>query len=209
MIDIHSSHFFVPTKEFRRLTILLTMYHHPHLSQHAIASNTNLSSAMVNQYVKDFIKDKLIKVTKRNKRDRNYSLTSSGQQLLFSLLMNCSAEIVQLYAQAKQELVEKFSRIFHNDDQHRIVLFGGAETAAMVIQAVHNFSNAQIIGIVDNDSAKWGKTFEGLTIKSPAKIDEMKPTTIIIASFAKQDEIYQTIKDDIPEHINIVKLSSI
>ena len=164
---------------------------------------------MVNKYVRELVRDKLIKVSNRNKRDRDYSLTVRGKTLLFSLLMNCSAEIVQLYAQAKQELVKKLSTFFSDGIKKRIVLFGGAETAALVIQAIHNFPNAKIVGIVDNDQRKWGNTFEGFTINSPAQITTLNPSAIIIASFAKQDEIYQSIKDEIPEYIKIVKLSSI
>jgi predicted transcriptional regulator len=209
MININSSAFFLPTKKFRRLTILLTMYHEPHLSQQAIAKSANLSSAMVNQYVKELARDKLIKVTEINKRDKDYSLTAKGRRLLFSLLMNCSAEIVQLYAQAKQELVEKLSFFFSSNPNQRIVLFGGAETAAMVIQAVHKFPHAEIIGIVDNDQSKWGQTFEGITIQSPDTITSMEPDTIIIASFARQDEIFASIQDTVPQDINIIKLSSL
>lgn len=209
MIDLTSSSFFLPTKEFRRLSILLAIYHEPRLSQHLIAAKAGLSSAMVNRYVREFEKNGLIEVTSRNRRDRDYGLTEKGRSVLFSLLMSCSAEIVQLYAQARQELVKKFSRLFSTEKQQRIILFGGSDTAAMVIQAVNKFPEADIVGIVDNDSEKWGSTFEGYRIQSPDVISDLNSNTIIIASFAKQDEIFESIRHLAGEGLKIIQLASL
>ena len=209
MIDLANSQFFLATKEFRRLAILLAINHTPNLSQQAIAISANLSSAMVNNYMKDLVREGLVQVANRNKRDRDYLITDSGRQKLFSLLMSCSAEIVQLYAQAKDELVKKFSKLFSDGNAHRVVLFGGSETACMVIQAIYKFPQAEIAGIVDNDSAKWHTHLEGHTITSPDSLTNLSPDTVIIASFARQDEIYESIKKLKDQGINIVKLSSL
>ena len=209
MIDLAKSHFFLATKEFRRLAILLAINHSPNLSQKAIAQSANLSGAMVNNYMKELIREGLVKVARRNKRDRDYLITDSGRQKLFSMLMRCSAEIVQLYAQAKDELVEKFAKLFIDGNPHRVILFGGAETACMVIQAIHLFPQARIVGIVDNDSTKWNTRLEGYTITPPQSLKSISHDTVIISSFAKQDEIYASIRKLADQGINIVKLSSL
>ncbi len=209
MIDLANSQFFLATKEFRRLTILLAINHTPNISQQAIAKCSNLSGAMVNNYMKELVHEGLVLVTNRNKRDRDYLITDRGRQKLFLLLMRCSAEIVQLYAQAKNELLVKFTNLFSDRKPHRIVLFGGAETACMVIQAIHRFPQAEIAGIVDSDSKKWNTSLEGHTITPPDSISTLSPDTIIISSFARQDEIYASIKNLSKKGINIVKLSSL
>ena len=209
MIDLANSQFFLATKEFRRLAILLAINHTPNLSQQAIARSANLSSAMVNSYIKDMVREGLVRMARRNKRDMDYLITDNGRKKLFALLMRCSAEIVQLYAQAKDELVNKFSKFFSDGNTHRVVLFGGAETACMVIQAIHLFPQAEIVGIVDNDNAKWNTLLEGYTITPPQSLTTISPDTVIISSFAKQDEIYESINKLTDQGINIVKLSSL
>ncbi len=179
------------------------------ISQQAMAMQSNLSSGMVNRYVHELEEAKLIKIENRNRRDKKYSLTPKGQDKLFRLLMLCSAEIVQLYAQARQELIEKFAKVFRPEGSCKVVLFGGSETAAMVIQAIHNFPDATIAGIVDNDPAKWGKILEGIRITPPESISDIRPDFIIIASFARQDEIFESIKHLSEQQINIIKLSTI
>ena len=209
MINLANSQFFLATKEFRRLSVLLAINHSNHISQHGIAKSAGLSSAMVNNYIKELVQENFIEVLRLNRRDNDYRLTTRGRRKLFSLLMQCSAEIVQLYAQAKNELVEKFERLFNNGVKHKVVLFGGSETACMVIQAIHRFPQAEISAIVDNDETKWGTMLEGYSITSPEHLPSINPDTIIISSFARQDEIYSSIKELAGRDIKIVKLSSL
>jgi len=209
MISLESSIFFLPTRDFRRLSILLAIYHEPCQSQMSIARRSGLSSAMVNTYIHELVENEIIKISPINKRDFEYSLTEAGRELLFSLLMECSAEIVRLYAQAKQELVKKFTHFFDKNKKMHIVLFGGAETAAMVIQAIHNFPNVELVGIVDNDPQKWGTKLEGLEISPPKSLSAINPDAIVIASFAKQNEIFESIRHLEAKGIAIIKLSSL
>ncbi len=209
VISLNHSHFFLPTTQFRQLAILLAVHHEPNLSQHRIAAQCHMSSAMAHQYIRTLHKKELILVQARNKRDRAYRLTDSGRQWLFSLLMRCSAEIVQLYAQAKVELIEKFSKLFGNQPGSRIVLFGGSETASLVIQALHQVPAVTIAGIVDNDPSKWSTCLEGIPIQSPDNLEGLDPTAIVIASFAKHKEIHDSIRHLENKGITICTLASI
>ncbi len=201
--------FLTPTRKFRILSILLTVYHHPAVSQHKIARSTSLSSAMVNTYIKELATGGLITLTSRNNRDLNYSLTASGKESLAALLADYSAEIVQLYTQAKNEIVQRLAAFLKPGQKTRLILFGASETCELVLRALENFPQAEVVGVVDSNTAKQNTVFHGHLISAPQRIRELAPDSVIITSFAKQDEIFDSIRSLENEGIAIQKLATI
>jgi spore coat polysaccharide biosynthesis predicted glycosyltransferase SpsG len=66
-----------------------------------------------------------------------------------------------------------------------------------------------IIGVVDSDGAKQGRIFNGLEIRSPEDIKEIRPDAVVITSFGRQEEIYQQVRTIAGDRIKIRKLSDI
>ena len=89
-----------------------------------------------------------------------------------------------------------------------MVLFGAAETAEVVYAAIRS-SSLKVIGVVDSDTCKQGKTFEQLTIQSPAVIKMLNPDAIIVTSFGQQEEICRTIQALVGDAVPIKRLSTI
>lgn len=209
MISIDRSAFLLPTKAFRRLTILLTLNHSPRISQHKIAQETKLSSAMVNSYIRELVANGLIKISNRNNRDCNYQLTIAGKKELTRLLMEYSAEIVQFYAQTKNELSARVAMLLNGGEETRIVLYGASETCELVLRAMENFPQATVAGIVDSLPEKHNTLFHGFTIRKPKDIAALKPDWVLITSYAKQDEIYKATKHLEKKGILIHRLATV
>ncbi len=201
--------FLIPTKRLRRLSILLTIYHKPKISQHRIAAKTGLSGSMINGYLKEMKDRGMIKTTLRNRRDREYHLTSRGTEYLAGLLSAYSAEIVRLYSHAKREMTSRLEEGLRDMSRCKVVLFGGSETADLVLRAIRDLPNADIVGVVDNDSQKWGKTLNGHVISPPSRIEGFRPDVIVIASYGKQEEIYRSIRHLKESGTKILKLSTL
>lgn len=209
MINIDRSTFLLPTKAFRRLTILLTIHHSPSISQHKIAQETNLSGAMVNSYIRQLTAENIVTVTSRNNRDCNYQLTTQGKDELTSLLMGYSAEIVQFYAQTKNEISERIAALINGKKQTRFILYGASETCELVLRALENFPQVKVVAIVDSVLQKQGESFNGFTIKNPEEIAAIKPDCVLITSYAKQDEIYNSTKHLEKAGIKIRRLTTV
>ncbi|MFZ5758407.1 MAG: winged helix-turn-helix transcriptional regulator [Thermodesulfobacteriota bacterium] len=209
MINIDHSAFLLPTKTFRRLTILLTIHHAPRISQHKIAQETHLSSSMVNSYIKLLTTKGLITVSSRNNRDCNYQLTPQGKNELASLLMSYSAEIVQFYAQAKNEISNRIKTLLNGRQQLRFVLFGASATCELAMRALENFPQVEIAGIVDSQPGKQGEQFNGFTVQKPNAITSIKPDCVLITSYAKQDEIYDATKHLEKNGITVQRLTAV
>lgn len=104
MIKQLNSEFLAPTKKLRRLSVLLTIENNSSMSQHAIGKLACLSSAMVNNYIKELQRDGLIIIAGNNNRTQTYHLTDSGKKEFRELLHSYSEELVNIYGNAQHEL---------------------------------------------------------------------------------------------------------
>ena len=107
MIKPFGAHYLSPTKEFRKLSVLLSIHHTPEISQHAIGKHAHLSSSMVNNYIKQFKAEGLITVTGETNRTQRYHLTRDGHRVLKESLLAYSTGELKLdlsFILAKQGL---------------------------------------------------------------------------------------------------------
>ena len=184
--------FLHPSPEFRELMILLEIEKNHTQSQNLIAEKVGIVPAMVNRYIKGFVRKNMIKVNGLSKRKMTYHLTEQGLSRRNSLLFNYMNETIWLYKNAKTE----FGRVltdFLEQKIKKIVLYGAGETAEVVFNSARALG-FKIIGIVDSDPGKQGKEFMGMEIESPKNIEKIAPEGIIITSFGFSNDIYSEIK---------------
>ena len=207
MINTYNSKFINPTKHSRRLSVLLSIHKEPHTSQHKIAKNTDLSSSMVNNYIKCLQEEGTITVHGKTNRSKSYHLTSCGRNELRDSLLAYSSEIVQLYGAVKREITQILNG-FYQENIRTLVLFGVAETAEVVFAAI-KASHLVVIGVVDSDPAKQGKSFNGMIVQEPEKLEQINPDAVVITSFGKQEEIYDRIRQLVGGKIKVKKLTDV
>ncbi|WP_319409709.1 MarR family transcriptional regulator [uncultured Desulfosarcina sp.] len=207
MIQASQLKFIRPTKQSRLLSVLFSIYEEPDGSQHKIAANTNLSSSMVNNYIKWLKQEGFVNVSGKTNRTQQYHLSDAGRIMLRKSLLDYSAEIVRLYGTVKEE-ISNILKGFYNEGIRTVVLFGVAETAEIVYAAAKR-TPLVIIGVVDSDGSKQGRIFNGLEIRSPEDIREIRPDAVIITSFGRQEEIYRQVRAISGDKIKIRKLSDI
>jgi predicted transcriptional regulator len=207
MLKSFESKYLLPTKEYRCLSLLYAIHNEPKSSQKTIGEKTNLSSAMVNNYIKCFKSSGLITVSGKTNRTQSYHLTEEGERNLAQSVLSYSSEIVQLYAAVKCEIKGMLNG-FYAEDVRTVVLFGAADTAEVVYAAIKE-TQLVVIGIVDSDVSKQGKVFNGLIIQKPDQILTIKPDAVLITSFARQEEIFDQIKHVVGDSIHIKKLSDV
>jgi len=198
--------FFKPSPFFNRLLILSAIEENPAISQHTLAHGVGITPTMVNSYIRDLEKRRLITIKGATNRTMSYNLTARGLREKMSLLVAYNLETTGLYIDAKQEFARRLQEIY-DEGIHRAVLFGAGETAEIIYNASKSLA-LEIIGIVDNDPVKQNKLFGNLTVSHPSCIERMKPDGIIIASMGRQDEIYAQIKPLETRGIRVKKMGS-
>lgn len=207
MIQPFDSKYLTPTKKFRRLSVMLAIHNTPKISQHKIGQITHLSSSMVNNYIKKLQQKGDITVNGKTNRTLSYHLTSSGHNQLTSMLLEYSAEIIQLYATTKREVSERL-RSLKEEGISKVALFGASETAEVVYTAIKHIP-LTVSAIVDSDPSKQGKQFNGLVIQKPEILKSIVSDAIVITSFARQEEIYKEIIQLVGEGVKVKKLSDL
>lgn len=207
MIQTDKAAFLNPTKEFRRLSILLAIQGAPEISQHKIAKLVGLSSSMVNVYIRQFQQERLIRVSGATNRTQRYHLTPDGQSKLMDFLLSYSAEIIRLYGAAKQEIAKKLNTIDRTSIRN-LALFGAAETAEVVCAAIKG-TPFEITTVVDSDPLKQGKSFNGITVRDPESLRESMADAVVITSFGKQEEIYRCIQRVLGDSLTVIRLSEL
>lgn len=205
MITLLSSTYFSPNKALRKLALLFAIHEGPQVSQHAFGKMVHLSGSMVNNYIKLFRNEGLIKVRGKTNRSQSYHLTEEGGRVMRQSMLSYSAEIVQMYGAVKRELSVILNR-FYEEGIRTVVLFGAAETAEVVHAALKD-TGLVMIGVVDSDVSKHGKPFNGLIIKSPDTLLDIAPDAVIITSFGRQEEIFESIQKIVGSQMVIKKLS--
>ncbi|WP_155302836.1 winged helix-turn-helix transcriptional regulator [Desulfosarcina widdelii] len=207
MINASPLKYLNPTKQLRLLSVLYCIYENPSGSQHKIASRTDLSSTMVNNYIKWLKQEGVVTVSGKTNRTQQYHLSEKGHVMLRQSLLDYSAEIVRLYGTAKKEISNILDG-FYREGIRTVVLFGAAETAEIVYAAAKRTGLA-IIGIVDSDEDKQGRIFNGQEIKAPQDISGIEPDAVVITSFGRQEEIYQQVRSIVNNSTQVKRLSDI
>jgi DNA-binding MarR family transcriptional regulator len=207
MIELFESKFLAPKKSFRRLSVLMAIHNFPEISQRKVGGIACLSSSMVNNYVKELQKQELITVTGDTNRTCEYYLTAKGRDELLSLLISYSAEIIRLYAEAKEEIVRRLRQI-REDGVRSVALFGASSTAEVVSAGI-NEVQLNVVGIVDSDLKKQGNRFGGLVIQPPEALRGMDVDAVVVTSFGRQEEIHDFIRRFVDTKIRVLKLSNL
>jgi predicted transcriptional regulator len=207
MLTAIHSNYLNPTKRSRRLSVLMSIRNEPSASQHKIAKCANLSSSMVNNYIKCLKAEGVITVSGKTNRTQSYHLTPDGQNELRESLLAYSSEIVQLYSAVKCEVTQIMDG-FYQEGIRTLVLFGVADTAEVVFTAIKN-TPLIVIGVVDSDPAKHGQPFNGLIVQQPPKLEEISPDAVVITSFGQQDEIHECIRELVGDKIKVLKLTEV
>ena len=194
-----------PSKTSRMLALLENLNSDPTLSQAELAQRCALSGAMVNKYLKEIRDTRLMQVKPVNGKSFAYHLTDEGDQKRRLLLEEYSTELVQIYSALKNVIRDKI-RTLRKENQKRLVLFGASETCEIALSAIRDI-DVRVLALVDNDPAKHGQNFSGHIISSPVVLEQLSFDTVLITSFARQQEILTQISPIARKHnFNIARL---
>jgi len=186
------SKFLLPSKDLRTLHVLIEIANQPDLSQHQLARRVKLSSSQVNNYVKELKAKGLVDIRGNTNRTYRYFLTPEGEREKETALIAYSVDVIQLYGRVKRELAKKIQQVV-NEGIKTAVLFGAAETGEVVLAASKE-TELKVLGISDNDPQKHGKRFGDFTVISPLEIERLHPDGVLVTSFGKMDEIFESLK---------------
>lgn len=185
--------FFKPNKELRTLTIMEILSREDSISQQELGERTNMSGAMVNQYLKQLLEEQCIRYIPRNQKCYDYKLTSEGDERRRRTLERYFADIVRSYAEIKSLIRQDLDELAERG-MVRLALHGASETCEVTIAAMRD-SDCSVVALLDKDPAKHGQEFMGHRIQPPEALKELDYDAVLITSFGRQQEIYEDLVD--------------
>ena len=184
--------FIKPTRDYRELRILNEIEKDSQTTQRILARAAQISLTVLNEYLERLVNSGWVEIEAKSSRNYLYRITSLGRVRRNELFFAMSREVIQFYGQVKAEFSHRL-RSHQNSGVSRVVFFGAAETGELVFNA-SNELGLEVIGIVDNDPERQGKTLGGMKIQSPDMIESLKPDAVIVTSFGHIEEIEEQVK---------------
>lgn len=186
--------YFRPTKLYKEYLILEMIHNNRHVTQREMSRLSSASVSMVNMYLDEYEAAKYIRREKNSTRDVEYFLTKSGVERMRVLNIRYLMESQLIYRNAKAQIMNFLNLIIKKGIKD-IILYGVGEVADVIIETIYQDKTIpiNIVGLIDDDITKQGKTIHGVDIDSINMIDEINHELIIISTYTSFDLIYKKL----------------
>jgi len=87
----------------------------------------------------------------------------------------------------------------------RPIIIWGAGNYTMRLLKDSPLGKCNIIGFIDNDSKKWGKTIKGIPVSPPVKLEKLEGTIVICAALYGDDILAQIKTMDVNNKVILLK----
>jgi len=178
----------LPGRLIRELVLMLEIDRDPAISQSKLAVKAGLAPFMVNNYIRRMSNEGYLNKEGASRRRTTYHLTSRGRSRITELMRRYSIETVRLYKYAKGEFRRRLWERFGSRPGLRIVLYGAAETGELAYQVCFEMGH-KVVGVVDSDPSRQGKTMFGCRVANPEELDNMGADAVLISSLGHAEEI--------------------
>ncbi len=177
------------SEKHRSLQILTELAGNDSLTQRDLSRRLGIALGLVNSYIKNlmskgFITDKAIPP-----RRYAYFLTPKGFAEKAHLTYNLLQDYTRIYREARTNFKLLFAGL--EAEGARTVIFAGADEVAEIAFLTLQETALELAGVVDEEKA--GETFFGRHIEPINSVHSLNYDRIVVASYLKREEIYNTL----------------
>jgi DNA-binding MarR family transcriptional regulator len=186
--------FFKPTPLYKEFMILDLIEKNKDITQREMADEIGVAVSMINGYLDEYEKKKLIRRKKHSSKTVEYHITKKGVERKKVLNIGYLNSTHQLYESALSGL-EDYLKEIEEKGYKNVVLYGAGEVAEMMTFTYKNSDHLsfEINAIIDDDVIKVGSTLNGIQIISLSEINNYNYDMILISSYTQQEVIYNKL----------------
>lgn len=181
-----SFNLYLQSPKLNQLNLLREIALNAHVTQAELAGRCALSVAMVNNYMKDLCRQKLLRYHRKSIKNVSYHLTSSGTRHLERLKKERIGEMALLFAEAKSHILEQVMNCPGRPPQ-RVALYGSGNLAQLVILALEP-SGPDVLCVCDDVANGEAMPFYGGSIEHPPQLRLLSPDAVIVTDEPKTKE---------------------
>ena len=162
----------------------------PNITQREISKAIGTAVSMVNDYINQFEKAKLIIRKKHSTKTVDYFVTKKGSErrkLLNIWYLKSSHDI---YLSARDNISNFLNQIIDKGFK-RILLYGAGEVAEIMLQVMNDDNNLplEVLAVIDDNFSKKGELIVNLPIIQKEDIKKYEHDGILVSSYKHNDVI--------------------
>lgn len=188
--------FFKPTPLYKEFMILDLISKNSDITQRVMAEALDVSVSMINIYLEDYEKRRLIKREYRSPKDVQYEVTKKGLERKKVLNLGFIKSAQTIYYPARDNILAFLAQVVQKGFRN-ILLYGAGEVAEVFLRVIGTEGNGgpEVIAIVDDDPQKQNNLLNGLPIIRKDQIPLFHCDGILIASFSHHESIKKSLFD--------------
>ncbi|QTA37407.1 winged helix-turn-helix transcriptional regulator [Thermosipho ferrireducens] len=184
MIKLKELHFFIPSTVYRKLLILSYINKNQKASQMEISQYVGIVPSLVNKYIADFEKDRLL-VKRKEGKHYVYELTLEGLSEMNYLRLLFFDEISKLYGMINSQLENIFLKL----KGKKLIGIYGAGLVGNILADLLSQKNYIVSVFFDDDIEKIGNRINGIPVVKLG--DFAKIEALVIASFKNGEKMVE------------------
>ena len=197
--------FFKPTPLYKEFMILDLISKNSDVTQRVMAEGLDVSVSMVNLYLEDYEKRKLIKREYRSPKDVRYEITKKGLERKKVLNIGFLKSAQTIYYPARDNILAFLDQIVQKGFK-KILLYGAGEVAEIFLQVIYGGEEIplSVVAIIDDDPKKQGSKIMHVPVISREQVSSNQYDGILISSYSNQAVIFEKLKQLISDESKIL-----
>lgn len=192
--SMHDNSFFKPTPLYKEFMILDLIEKNKDITQREIANHIGIAVSLVNGYLDEYEKKKLIRRKKYSSKTVEYFVSKKGverKKLLNIWYLKSSHEV---YLSAKDNII-KFLNAIIDKGFKKILLYGAGEVAEIMLRVLNDDIEIplEVLAVIDDDENKQGDIVVNIPIISSFQIKLYKHDGILVSNYKYHDAINQKL----------------
>lgn len=186
--------FFKTTQMYREYKILDIIEKEKKTTQREISDNLNVSVSLINKYIEDYEKKKLLKRNYLSSKTINYIITKKGLERKKLLNIWYLKSSIHIYESAKLNIIS-FLKNISRKGYKNILLYAAGEVAEIILDVIENdkSTHLNVMAVIDDDIKKENNTIKNKSIINVENISEFRHDGILISSYTNRKKIYNNL----------------
>jgi DNA-binding MarR family transcriptional regulator len=160
------------------------------LSQRDLSKKLNIALGLVNSYIKNLVSKGYITIKSIPSKRYAYFLTPKGFTEKTRLTYQLLQDYTNLYKNARRDFQTLFNNLFSTG--MRRVVFAGVDEVTEIAYLSLQELDMELAGVIDDKEE--GRKFFKTTVKPLKELHTLEFDAIIITTFVKRHDIFQSLK---------------
>jgi len=182
-----------PAIDQRHLLLLEELGRHQNVSQRDLGEEVGMAASVVNRLIRELVSLGHVRVVNDRVRPFAYQLTGRGREYHHRMRYEHVQSVVGTFREV-QERIRRRLREMEARGVRRVVLYGTGEVMEVTYPLAEELG-LDVVGLVDDDTAKHGTRKRGHVICGAGSIPRLGPDAVLITTFRHARGIAERMGD--------------